>query len=77
MPVAFWTLFSKFLMLLLKIGDDYFITFSGKVKNTFTMVKNSKKYFNFNQLRCSNIVLRLKYKVVLCEHLSILKEEKP
>ena len=48
----------KFL-LLLKIGVTYVIILLKKVKNIFTM--------NFLQLRCSNVLLPLKYKFLLCE----------
>jgi len=39
--------------------------FLGKVKNTFTMVNILNK--KFLQLRCANVVLHLKYKLLLCE----------
>ena len=66
MHVPFWTLLLKY-FLLLKIGAIYVIILSKNVKNTFAVhvVKNIKK--NFLQLRFSNVLLKLKPKVLLSE----------
>ena len=65
MSVKFLILLLIFLMLLLKIGGTYDVTLSRKVKKAFTMVKNLKKYVL--QLNCSNVLLHLEYKLLLCE----------
>ena len=65
MSVKFLTLLLIFLMLLLKIGGTYDVILSRKVKKAFTMVKKLKK--NFLQLNCSNVLLHLEYKLLLCE----------
>ena len=63
MFVAFWTLLIKFLTLLLKIGASYDVILSSQ-KYLYNC-KNLKK--TFLQLRCSNVLLHLKYKLPLCK----------
>ena len=50
--------------MLLKIGAIYVIIFSRKVKNTVSVVKIYKKLV---KLRCSKVLLHLKYKVFLSD----------
>ena len=51
-------------MLLLNIGVTYVITLSKKSKIPLQWQKLKK---NFLKLRCSNVLLHLKYKVFVCE----------
>ena len=58
-------MFVTFLTLLLKIGVTYDVILSKKVKKYLYNGKNLKR--NFIQLRCSNVLLHLEYKLLFCK----------